>query len=125
MAIPGSGVDFIYQLEVQPQITNAPGTSGGYTATSNVTKGALGYGDSFVGLSSNSWGKVKLGTTYSPYKKSTDRMNPFSGMIGDMNAVVMAGNTGGDNRVEFQAPRHRSLDLVRIAKIHGGRIQLR
>jgi predicted porin len=97
--IDGSGVDFIYQLEVQPQITNAPGTSGGYTATSNVTKGALGYGDSFVGLSGNSWGKVKLGTTYSPYKKSTDRMNPFSGMLGDY-AVIM-GNTGGDNRVEF------------------------
>ena len=36
---------------------------------------------------------------YSPYKKSTDRLNPFSGMLGDY-AVVM-GNTGGDNRVEF------------------------
>jgi predicted porin len=97
--IPGSGVEFIYQLEVQPQITNAPGTSGSYVVTSNVTKGALGYGDSFVGLSSNDWGKLKLGTTYSPYKKSTDRMNPFSGMLGDY--LVVMGNTGGDNRVEF------------------------
>jgi predicted porin len=105
--IPGSGVDFIYQLEVQPQITNAPGTSGGYTATSNVTKGALGYGDSFVGLSSNSWGKVKLGTTYTPYKKSTDRMNPFSGMLGDYSVVM--GNTGGDNRVEFGTRQDHSI----------------
>ena len=70
-----------------------------YTAQSNVTKGGIGYGDSFVGLSGNSWGKLKFGTTYTPYKKSTDRMNPFSGMLGDY-AVVM-GNTGGDNRVEF------------------------
>ncbi len=97
--IADTGVDLIYQLEAQPQITNAPGTSGGYTATSNVTKGALGYGDSFVGISGNTWGKLKVGTTYTPYKKSTDRMNPFSGMLGDY-AVIM-GNTGGDNRVEF------------------------
>ena len=48
--IPGSTVDFIYQLEVQPQITHAPGLSTGYTAQSDVTKGGLGYGDSFVGL---------------------------------------------------------------------------
>jgi len=98
-AINKSGVDFIYQIEVQPQITNAPGVSGGYTAQSNVTKGGIGYGDSFIGLSSNAWGKVKAGTTYSPYKKSTDRMNPFSGMLGDYSVVM--GNSGGDNRVEF------------------------
>src|SRR6202051_101625 len=98
-AINKSGVDFIYQIEVQPQITNAPGVSGGYTSQSNVTKGGIGYGDSFIGLSSNAWGKLKAGTTYSPYKKSTDRMNPFSGMLGDYSVVM--GNTGGDNRVEF------------------------
>jgi predicted porin len=98
-AINKSGVDFIYQIEVQPQITNAPGVSSGYTSQSNVTKGGIGYGDSFVGLSSNAWGKIKAGTTYSPYKKSTDRMNPFSGMLGDYSVVM--GNSGGDNRVEF------------------------
>jgi len=97
--LPSTDVDVIYQLEVQPQITNAPGLSGGYTSQSNVTKGSLGYGDTFVGISGNSWGKLKVGTTYSPYKKSTDRMNPFSGMLGDY-AVIM-GNSGGDNRVEF------------------------
>jgi predicted porin len=105
--IPNSGVEFIYQLEVQPQITNSPGTSGGYTATSNVTKGALGYGDSFVGLSGNSWGKVKIGTTYTPYKKSTDRMNPFSGQLGDYASFM--GNTGGDNRVEFGTRQDHSI----------------
>ena len=94
-----SGVDFIYQIEVQPAITSAPGASTSYTAQSNTTKAGIGYGDSFVGLSGNSWGKIKAGTTYTPYKKSTDRMNPFSGMLGDY-AVIM-GNTGGDNRVEF------------------------
>jgi predicted porin len=98
-AIPGLDAEFIYQLEVQPSITAAPGATTSYTAQSDVTKAALGYGDSFVGLSGNDWGKVKFGTTYTPYKRSTDRMNPFSGMLGDY-AVIM-GNTGGDNRVEF------------------------
>jgi predicted porin len=98
-AIPGLDAEFIYQIEVQPAITAAPGATTGYTAQSDVTKAAIGYGDSFVGLSGNDWGKVKFGTTYTPYKRSTDRMNPFSGMLGDY-AVIM-GNTGGDNRVEF------------------------
>jgi predicted porin len=97
--ITGTNVDFIYQIEAQPAITSAPGASTGYTAQSNTTKAGIGYGDSFVGISNNAWGKFKFGTTYTPYKKSTDRMNPFSGMLGDY-AVVM-GNTGGDNRVEF------------------------
>ncbi|HXC20011.1 MAG TPA: porin, partial [Steroidobacteraceae bacterium] len=97
--IPGGAFDFIYQIEVQPSITSAPGASTGYTAQSNVTKAGIGYGNSFVGISNNELGKLKAGTTYTPYKQSTDRMNPFSGMLGDY-AVVM-GNTGGDNRVEF------------------------
>jgi predicted porin len=98
-AIPGLNADFIYQIEVQPAITASPGASTGYTAQSNVTKAGIGYGDSFVGISGNEWGKVKFGTTYTPYKKSTDRMNPFSGMLGDYSVVM--GNSGGDNRVEF------------------------
>ncbi|HEY0746438.1 MAG TPA: hypothetical protein VGD63_07040 [Steroidobacteraceae bacterium] len=97
--IDGSNISFIYQIETQPSITAAPGLSTSYTAQSNVTKAGIGYGDTFVGLSEDHWGKVKFGTTYSPYKKSTDRMNPFSGMLGDY-AVIM-GNSGGDNRVEF------------------------
>jgi predicted porin len=97
--VPGGAFDFIYQIEVQPSITSAPGASTGYTAQSNITKAGIGYGNSFIGVSNNTWGKLKAGTTYTPYKQSTDRMNPFSGMIGDYAAVM--GNTGGDNRVEF------------------------
>jgi hypothetical protein len=97
-------VDFLYQIETQPAITAAPGLYTSYTQQSNVVKGGIGYGDTFLGLGADKdapidWGRIKLGTTYSPYKKSTDRFNPFSGMLGDY-AVVM-GNTGGDNRVEF------------------------
>jgi hypothetical protein len=97
--IAGSDVDFIYQIETQPSITSSPGLNTSYTQQSNVVKGAIGYGDTYVGVQDKNWGKLKIGTTYSPYKSSTDRMNPFSGMLGDY-AVVM-GNSGGDNRVEF------------------------
>ena len=97
--IDGSDFEFIYQIETQPSITSSPGLNTSYTQQSNVVKGAIGYGDTFVGISNQTWGKLKIGTTYAPYKKSTDRMNPFSGMLGDY-AVIM-GNSGGDNRVEF------------------------
>src|SRR5208283_2885198 len=97
--IPNSNVNFIYQIEVQPAITSDPGASTGYTSQSNITKSGIGYGDSYIGLSETDWGKLKFGTTYSPYKSSTDRMNPFSGMLGDYGVIM--GNSGGDNRVEF------------------------
>ncbi|HTB91059.1 MAG TPA: hypothetical protein VK743_24020, partial [Steroidobacteraceae bacterium] len=97
--IDGSDVSFIYQIETQPSITSSPGLNTSYTQQSNVVKGAIGYGDTFVGVAEEGVGKLKIGTTYSPYKKSTDRMNPFSGMLGDYAAIM--GNTGGDNRVEF------------------------
>lgn len=106
-----SNTDFIFQIETQPAITASPGLYTSYTQQSNTVKAAIGYGDNFVGLGSADptldWGKLKFGTTYSPYKKSTDRMNPFSGMLGDY-AVIM-GNTGGDNRVEFGTRLNNSI----------------
>ncbi|HUJ27803.1 MAG TPA: porin, partial [Myxococcales bacterium] len=60
---------------------------------------ALGYGDTFIGISPAGFGSLKVGTVYSPYKKSTDRLNPFSGHLGDYASII--GNSGGDNRVEF------------------------
>jgi predicted porin len=95
----GTDLALIYQIEAAPSITSSPGLYTSQYQQSNVVKGGLGYGDTFIGFEGKDWGKVKVGTTYSPYKKSTDRLNPFSGMLGDY-AVVM-GNTGGDNRVEF------------------------
>src|SRR3984885_8096227 len=95
----GTDLALIYQIETQPSITSSPGLNTSQFQQSNVVKGGIGYGDTFIGFSGKEWGKVKVGTTYSPYKKSTDRMNPFSGMLGDY-AVIM-GNSGGDNRVEF------------------------
>jgi len=97
--IGDSDYDFIVQVETSLAITASPGLKTSYTQQSNVVQGAIGLGDTFVGLQNSTWGKLKFGTTYAPYKKSTDRLNPFSGMLGDYAAIM--GNTGGDNRVEF------------------------
>ena len=98
-AINGGDTNFIVQVESSLAITASPGLKTSYTQQSNVVQGAIGLGDTFVGIEKPSWGRLVFGTFYAPYKKSTDRLNPFSGMLGDY-AVVM-GNTGGDNRVEF------------------------
>jgi predicted porin len=91
--------NFVYQLETQIDISNTPGTANTNSNTSDQVKGALVSRNSFIGLADANFGAMKLGKTDAPYKSSTQRMNPFSGMIGD-NQVIM-GNTGGDNRVEF------------------------
>src|ERR1017187_29142 len=97
--IDDSNVDLIVQVEPALALTASPGLKTSQYQQSNIVNGAIGIGDTFVGLQNAAWGKLKFGTTYSPYKKSTDRMNPFSGMLGDYSVVM--GNSGGDNRVEF------------------------
>jgi predicted porin len=106
--IADSGVDFVYQLEASIAITAAAGLKTSYVQQSNNTSGAIGSGDSFIGVADKALGRLRFGTYYSPYKRSTDRLNPFSGMLGDY-AVVM-GNTGGDNRVEFGTRLEHSIE---------------
>ena len=97
--IKDSETAFVYQIEASFAVTATSGVRTSYTAQTNSVGGTIGSGDTYLGFANKNWGAVKAGVTYAPYKKSTDRMNPFSGMLGDY-AVVM-GNTGGDNRVEF------------------------
>jgi len=106
--IAESDFTFVYQLEASLAITASPGLKTSYVQQSNTTTGAIGSGDTFIGLQNKGWGRLRFGTFYSPYKKSTDRLNPFSGMLGDY-AVVM-GNTGGDNRVEFGTRLEHSIE---------------
>jgi predicted porin len=105
--IGDSDIDFIVQVETALSITASPGLKTSQYQQSNVVNGAIGLGDTFVGLQNPAWGKLKFGTVYSPYKKSTDRMNPFSGMLGDYGVIM--GNSGGDNRVEFGTRLDHSL----------------
>jgi predicted porin len=94
-----SNVDFVYQVSASIDMAAAPGLNNTWTKSSNTVQGALGLGDTFIGLRSKSLGQVRFGEMYSPYKTSTDRLNPFAGMLGNYSVVM--GNTGGDNRIEF------------------------
>jgi predicted porin len=97
--IDGTTVDFIYQVSTALNLAAAPGLQDTWTKQSNTVLGAVGLGDTYIGFKQKDWGTIKFGTMYMPYKTSTDRLNPFSGGLGDYSVVM--GNTGGDNRVEF------------------------
>ena len=94
-----SSVDFIYQVSTSLDMAAAPGLRNSQTKSSNTVEGAIGLGDTFIGLRQHNWGTLKFGEMYTPYKTSTDRLNPFPGMLG--NYSVIMGNTGGDNRIEW------------------------
>src|SRR5215472_11720458 len=94
-----SDVDFIYQISTSLDMAAAPGLNDTWTKSSNTVQGAIGLGDTWVGLRGKEWGQLKFGEMYTPYKTSTDRLNPFPGLLGNYSVVM--GNTGGDNRVEF------------------------
>jgi predicted porin/outer membrane murein-binding lipoprotein Lpp len=97
--IPTQSFNFVYQFEAGIDISAAPGDKQSNSNLSNQVNGALFSRNSFIGLSSPTYGAIKVGKSDGPYKNSTAAFNPFSGMIGDY-AVIM-GNSGGDNRVEF------------------------
>ena len=94
-----SDLNFVWQLEAGIDISATPGTKNTTSNTSDVVNGALFSRNSFVGFAGKEWGAVMIGKSETPYKTSTDRLNFFSGMIGDYRVII--GNTGGDNRVEF------------------------
>ena len=77
--IDSTDVDFIYQVATSIDQVAAPGLQDTWTKQSNMVQGAIGLGDTFVGFQNHSWGKLKIGATYMPYKTSTDRLNPFVG----------------------------------------------
>jgi predicted porin len=90
---------FIWQLEGGIDISATPGTRNTTSNNSDAVNGALFSRNSYIGFAGPEWGAAKIGKNETPYKTSTDRLNPFSGELGDYRVIM--GNTGGDNRVEF------------------------
>ena len=92
-------LNLIWQLEAGIDISATPGTKNTTSNNSDTVNGALFSRNSFIGFAGKEWGAAMIGKSETPYKTSTDRLNPFSGMLGDYRVIM--GNTGGDNRVEF------------------------
>jgi predicted porin len=81
------GMAVVAQIESQVDIASFP-----------TERAAFGTRDSYLGVE-GPWGAVKAGKTDTPYKRSTSAMDPFTRTLGDYNSIM--GNTGGDNRAEF------------------------
>ena len=84
-----TGMSAIAQVETLVNVSGTPTETGG-----------LGSRNSFVGLEGG-FGKIMLGKTDTPYKRSTAGMDPFASSVGDYNTIM--GNTGGDLRAEFDS----------------------
>jgi predicted porin len=89
------GMAVVAQLESQVDIAAAPNE-----------RAAFGTRDSFLGVE-GPWGAIKAGKSDTPYKKATAAMDPFSRTLGDYNSIM--GNTGGDNRAEFDWRMNHSI----------------
>lgn len=98
-----TGLRAVFQLETQVDVTATPGPS---TVPDNTIKGAFDSRNSYLGFAGD-FGAVKVGKTDAPYKLSTGRMDPFSATVDDYNSII--GNTGGDNRAEFDARLSHSI----------------
>src|SRR5690348_15727647 len=90
-----TGIRAVFQIETQVDVTATPGPS---TVPDNTIKGAWASRNSYLGFA-GPFGAIKAGKSDAPYKLSTGRMDPFSATVGDYNSII--GNTGGDNRAEF------------------------
>jgi predicted porin len=96
----GGDLKALFQFETEVAYASTPGASD-QSPDGTAQKFSLGSRNSFVGLQSRAWGTVKLGKSDTPYKTSSGRMDPFASTPGDYNAIM--GNSGGDNRAEFDA----------------------
>src|SRR6185437_7900885 len=70
------GMAVVAQLESQVDVAAAP-----------TERAAFGTRNSFLGLETP-WGSIKAGKTDTPYKASTNAMDPFSRTLGDYNSIM-------------------------------------
>jgi len=99
--------NFVYQLEVGFDVSATPSASQSNSNLNNAVNGALFNRNTYIGFASPEFGAVKIGKTSTPYSNSTGGFNPFAGEIGDYRVIM--GNTGGDNRVEFDTRLDHSI----------------
>ncbi|HUI97524.1 MAG TPA: porin [Xanthobacteraceae bacterium] len=89
------GYSIVAQMEAQIDAASAP-----------TERAALGTRDTYLGVE-GPWGAVKLGKEDTPYKKATAAFDPFANTVADYNSIM--GNTGGDNRAEFDWRMNHSI----------------
>src|SRR5438105_12446191 len=103
--LSGRDLQALFQLEAQVDVAATPGSKpNGNNDTINpgntAVNGALASRNSYVGIGTP-FGALKLGKNDTPYKTVTAGFDFLADTPGDYNSIM--GNTGGDNRTEFDA----------------------
>ena len=103
--LSGREYQAVFQLEAQVDVAATPGSKpNGSNDTINpantAVTGALASRNSYVGISTP-FGALKLGKNDTPYKTVTADFDFLADTPADYNSIM--GNTGGDNRAEFDA----------------------
>jgi predicted porin len=118
----GDGYAAIYQAELQIDAAATPGSKpNGNNDTTNPGNNAVAGGfssrDTFVGVASP-YGSLKAGKGDTPYKRVTGDFDFLGETPADYNSIM--GNTGGDNRTEFDARLPHALwyDSPDISGLH-------
>jgi predicted porin len=103
--LAGPEFQAVFQIEAEVAMAATPGAKpNGNNDTinpgNNAINGALASRNSFVGIGTP-LGALKLGKSDTPYKAVTADFDFLGETPGDYNSIM--GNTGGDNRTEFDA----------------------
>ena len=103
--LSGPEYQVLFQLEAQVDVSATPGNkpNGGNDTINpgnNAVTGALTSRNSFLGVGTP-FGALKIGKSDTPYKSVTADFDFLADTPGDYNSIM--GNTGGDNRTEFDA----------------------
>jgi predicted porin len=103
--LSGREYQAVFQLEAQVDVTATPGNkANGNNDTinpgNNAVTSAFGTRNSYVGFSTP-FGALKAGKNDTPYKTVTADFDFLADTPADYNSIM--GNTGGDNRTEFDA----------------------
>ncbi len=113
----------VFQLEAQVDVAATPGSKpNGNNDTINpgntAVTGALASRNSFVGVRTP-FGALKAGKNDTPYKTVTADFDFLADTPGDYNSIM--GNTGGDNRTEFDARFPHAL-WYESPEVYGARV---
>lgn len=90
----GGGLSAVWQIEAN---LNTDGNQSNGSDAGNI----YGTRNTFIGLSSKSWGTVLAGVHDTPYKMATGPLDIFVGTLGDYNAIMGSASDFGTNSSLF------------------------
>lgn len=101
----GNGVSAIFTLEAGLNIDDGTTAQGVTASTTSPGVNRLFGRQAFVGLTSNSFGTVKLGRQYTPIRVAVESIDPFGiGLAGNAANVINVHGERTDNTLNYTSP---------------------